>query len=413
MTPRLPSQERPTSGSAARFLAQFQARQLAKGHDLAPLFASLVPELPAVAPEPARMPQVPEKAPTARPDAASVPTTRVRLSEGEAVRTLTACLDAAPCRATARRIFRLLYALALYVARYRGLSELASVVVFHLPAELLYGYLEIGKSAFYDNLKQLTAAGLVSCEAHLGPLEGHARNVATGTLWAVSLAPERVLSGQRAPARLTREDWQREWRNLDQDRKAGRTAASLLGIVTPRENADEDGKTPSSPATAGQSIRRKRLQVPLKTLKDWAITPFSNLESDTETVRQGSGAALDVVWTLGDAAAKSSRDRAAMIDAQARTLAAAFGDSEGSLNFWRKLIWNITRGIEAGCDLSDDVGAVLVRVLRDVQHDLSLGGTTVRNVGRVVNRALSESGLLDLLRGYEHRRVGVRPRVAA
>ena len=126
------------------------------------------------------------------------------------------------------------------------------------------------------------------------------------------------------------------------------------------------------------------------------------------------GAVQDVVWNLGEGASVPRWERAHIVDRQARTLAAAFGDTEARLGFWRKLIWNVLRGIDAGCDLSDDVGAVLMTVLKDLQHDHLCGGTTLRNPADRANALLSRSQggqppLLDQLRCFEHLRVGSRP----
>jgi hypothetical protein len=129
----------------------------------------------------------------------------------------------------------------------------------------------------------------------------------------------------------------------------------------------------------------------------------------TLTVRPAPAQGLEVVWALGDAAEVRRHHRAGIVDRQARALAAAFGDGEEALGFWRKLIWNIVRGIDAGESLAEDVGALLARVLRDVQHDLSSGGTPPRKPAAMVNAALQREHLWDRLRAWEFRAVGARP----
>lgn len=379
-----------TTGSTSRFLSMI------------PTNLSGRPQEPQEAPAP--RPTLPVPRVTARTALPAVPVPRVLESEFDLVRSLTVCLDGAPCRATARRIFRVLFGLGLHVARAQGMSTAVSRVVFHLPAELVYSHLELGKSAFYDNLRYLTGVGLVACDAHMAPLKGHRRNVASGTLWAVSLAPERILGGQRAPVRLTADDWRHNWRDLQADVNAGRTVAALLGIekapAKPAEESVQDGAEPTSPESAGQSSRRKRLLTKWQTLKEWAINPFLNNPSDKETVREAPALGMDAVWGLG-AGSTPRRDRGELVDRQARRIAAAFGDGEGSLGFWRALIWNITRGQDSGEDVSEDVSVVLARVLRDVQHDLSIHGKLTVNPGKLVNVALSRGGLLDVLRGFK------------
>lgn len=397
--------------SAQKFLARYRASgRTATG----PLFEALERALssgtssPQEAEQPAA-PSLPLPAPALRQEvpnpARLVPsiTSRVQFEETPApvrlvqtgedvVRTLTACLDDAPCRESARRIFRALFMLGLEVARAEGHSASVTRAVFHLPAELLMAYLKLKKSAFYDNLRYLRTVGLVACEAHMGDLRGE--SVATGTLWAVSLQPERVLGRQAAPVRLVADDWGREWRNLNADVKTGRTVYNVLNLKT--RGVPESQEIPE-------------VEIGLEMLKSWAIHPALQVKTDTLTVRPAPARAREVVWALGDAANVRRHERAAIVDRQARTLAAAFGDGEGALGFWRKLIWNITRGIDAGVNLADDVGAVLARVLGDLQHDISMGGTPPRKPAAVVNAGLQRAGLLDQLRAWEGLTVGSRP----
>lgn len=318
----------------------------------------------------------------------------VRLTvTGEAVvQTLTACLDNAPCRESTRRIFRALFQVALEVARHQGHAASVTRAVYYLPAELLMAYLNLKKSSFYDNLLYLRKTGLVACEAHMGDLRG--KKVATGTLWAISLQPGRVLHGQAAPVRLLHDDWNREWRNLNRDVKEGRTVYNLLH---PRVEAEPDS----------QEIPKRGID--LETLQLWALQPFFQKECDTLTLRQPRTSVMEVVWTLGDAANTQKHQRAAIIDRQARTLAAAFGDDAHSLGFWRKLLWNITRGIDAGKSIANDVATVLVRVLGDIAHGCDTGGPPPRRPGAVVNAALTEAGLLEQLRTWDGLKVGSRP----
>ena len=364
----------------------------------APTVTPPAPALRQEVPNPARLvPSITSRAEFVEPS--TVPALRIVQTSEEAVRTLTACLDDAPCRESARRIFRALFEIGLEVARAQGHSASVTRAVFHLPAELLMAHLGLKKSAFYDNLRYLRTAGLVACDAHMGDLRG--KSVATGTLWAVSLQPERVLTKQAAPARIRREDWDRKWRDLNRDVRQGRTVYNLLNKPAPSAALDD----------AGESTTYKQL-VDIKDLREWAITPLSQLTTDTLTLRPDAAGAKNVVWALGDAANVKRHERAAIVDRQARALASAFGDGERSLGFWRKLIWNITRGIDAGVSLADDVGAVLARVLGDVQHDITAGGTPPKKPAAVVNAGLSRAGLLDQLRAWEFRAVGSRPAAA-
>lgn len=326
-------------------------------------------------------------------------------TRAELVETLTACLDAAPCRESARRIFRALFSVALDVARACGYPEHVTRAVFHLPAELLMVHVGLKKSAFYENLQYLRRVGLVACEAHMGDLRGE--SVATGTLWAVTLKPGRVLEKKADKVRLLKDDWGRQWRDLNADAKAGRTVYNLLH---PLNQEQPESQEPQEVPQASQP-RQKPASAPsisYEVVTEWAIKSALPSPSDNMTVRPAPSLAENVVWELADAHRESRPAyRAAIVDRQARALALAFGDGADSLGFWRKLVWNITRAADCGADFSDDVGAVLVRVLRDVKHDQTEGRTPPRRLAAVVNAALGE--LLGKLREYDFRRVGVRP----
>jgi hypothetical protein len=355
------------------------------------LFGGLSAEL-----QPAPAPIITRPAPalTVRPTEATPPPVirLAALSSADAVLSLTACLDAAPCRESARLIFRTMYAVALDFAAAQDHAASVTQAVLHLPAELVMDCVGLKKSSFYDNLLYLRSCGLIHCEAHMGDLRG--KSVATGTLWAVSLQPERVLLGKAAPARIRREDWGRKWRDLNADVKTGQTVYNMLHPRPAPTNT-----------VAGESRDPEREKTPLEALKAWAKKPLHSIGSDTLTVRQPSGPVLDVVWALGDAAAQPKHKRAQIVDRQARSLAAAFGDRE--LGFWRRLIWNLTRGIDAGTNLADDAGAILARILGDLKHDES----KPRNAAAVANAALDElRAHLDL---FKENPVGIRPTAAA
>ena len=159
------------------FLTRFLAGQRAKGQDQTPLFdmltglqaktaddvlvspqptgcARLVERRPASSRPKAHSPKAPPVKPQSYQQGAPS-AVRLVVSGEAAVQSLTACLDAAPCRQSARLIFRALYAVALDVARAQGHAANVSRSVFHLPAELLMNHVGLRKSAFYDNLQYL------------------------------------------------------------------------------------------------------------------------------------------------------------------------------------------------------------------------------------------------------------------
>ncbi len=321
---------------------------------------------------------------------------RMTVCPEEMVGMLTSCLDSAPCRESARVIYRALYRLALDAASQAGHAASTTRAVFHLVAELLMSYCGLKKSAFYENLGYLTTAGLVDCEAHMGNLRG--KSVATGTLWAVSLHPERVLSGQASPVRLLGDDWAYEWRNLNADVKCGRTAYNELH---PRPVGPE--------GIAGESTDRAERRMCFEDLQRWTKKPLVNIPNDNLTLRHFPEAGQNVVWELDHASKVQARDRASIIDRQARTLAAAFGDP--NLEFWRRFIWNLTRGIDAGTDMAAEAGTILARILSDLRTDIKNGGTPPKKPASVANKALAD--IQAALRVFQNNRVGVRPELAA
>lgn len=336
----------------------------------------------------ARVGRVPTVAPTPR-----LPRLVPVQSPESLTELLTACMADAPCRDSARAIYRVLHTLALEASRYQGhKTEHITRAVFHLPAELLMAHVGLKKSAFYDNLKYLHRLGLVASDAHMGKLRGEM--VATGTLWVVSLRPEAVLSGRANGARILHEDWQREWRNLDRDVKAGDTVYNAL-------------------KGAGESLNTIKGNIDLNTLIQWTLKPFKNINHDTVTVRPALGTVLDAIWSLGSLADLNRSQRADAVNNLARKLAQSMGDGERSMGWWRWLLWQVIRASDAGQNLAEQVSTVLATVLRDIQSDESVHGvSTVRKAGAVAIAALRRAGLYDLLRGVALTRVGVAPRPA-
>ena len=88
------------------------------------------------------------------------------------VESLTACMNDAECPATARRIFRVLFGLALESVRARGVPVRPDVAVFHLPVELLAAHIERDRATVWRNLKPLLASGVLAAD---GPLRHPAR----------------------------------------------------------------------------------------------------------------------------------------------------------------------------------------------------------------------------------------------
>lgn len=375
------------------------------------------------------------------------------------VETLTACMDSAECPDTARKIYRLLFELALHSVRVRGLPCKPTVAVFHLPLELLASHLEIDRTTVYRNIQPLLKAGVLACRDHYDDLKGH--TAVTGKIWAVSLDPERVLSGERGPVRLRHADLSFKWRDLTRDVEQGRTA--YAATRTPERMAQEKAerearaeqvaeararaearrqereqakargeKVPTGRAAATANAAQTRAEKPrpkrpkskvqqsregLKKVEkieliSWVLAPFQQPSDVTLTVARAFSDGLDAIFSLPSLAALPKADRNAAVEKMAHTLAATFEDSK-NFRFWAWLVWQVLRAQAQGQDYMDDVAHILARTLRDVQHDETMHNRAQIHPAALVVNALRNCGILDALRELKRHRVGGTPRPAA
>lgn len=375
------------------------------------------------------------------------------------VDSLTACMDSADCPATARHIFRVLFSLGLESVRARGIPVRPDVAVFHLPIELLAAHIERDRVTVWRNLKPLVAAGVLAAEDHCGTLRS--QTAITGKIWAISLCPERILSGDALPVKVTMGDLSFPWRDLDQDARKGRTAYAMTrteerqqaereqhkakreataaararaekrrlarveakanGEVVPHGRAaatlnaaqtrTEKAKGKSPPTAMQQSVKGLKT-IERKELEAWVLAPFSSQTSDvTLTVAPTALGALDAIFTLPTLTGLSRSQRGELVEKTARTLAAAFEDSE-NLRFWCWLIWQTLRAHDQGQDCTDDVTRLMARVLHDIRQDQQMGNRAQNRPAALVVNGLRNCGLLDALKQIAPTRVGKRPRAA-
>ncbi|CAM4213017.1 hypothetical protein [Deinococcus marmoris] len=375
------------------------------------------------------------------------------------VESLTACMDSADCPETARKIFRVLFSLGLESVRARGVPIRPDVAVFHLPLELLAAHIERDRVTVWRNLRPLIASGVLAAVDHYGTLRG--QTAVTGKVWAVSLCPERVLSGHASPVRVTMSDLRYPWRDLDRDTRQGRTVYALTrseerqqaekarrearreetvaararaeerltaraqakvdGEVVPRgrtaatinaaQTRAEKCRPACPPAPVQQSLKGLRT-VERGELEKWVLAAFSSQTLDvTLTVAPAFSDGLDAVFTLPTLAGLSRSRRGELVEKTARTLAASFEDSE-NLKFWCWLIWQTLRAHDQGQDWTDDVAHIMARVLHDIRQDQQMGNRAQNRPAALVVNGLRNCGLLDALRQIAPTRVGKRPRAA-
>lgn len=389
-----------------------------------------------------------------------MPLPPIRFEYRLSLESLTDCLNSADCPATARRVFRLLHELGLYSIHVRGLTQQPTVAVFHLPVELIASHLEIDRTTVWRNLQPLIKAGVLDARDHYDSLKG--QTAVTGKVWAVSVTPERVLSGQALPVKLRHADMVFPWRDLTADVERGRTAYAVTrtearqqaekarreaqadktaekralaqqraeeratakmrgekpatGRKAARENAAKTRAEKTAPTRLPRKLQQSReglKTVDRAELIQWVLAPFSTPSTDvTLTVARTLSSGLDAVFTLPTLSGLPKRDRGAAVEECARALASSFEDSQ-NLRFWAWLIWQLLRGADQGQDWTDDVAHVLARVLNDVKHDETMYARSVKKPATLVVKELRASGLLDALRQLAPTRVGARPKARA
>lgn len=226
-------------------------------------------------------------------------------------------------------------------------------IVLHLSAELIAAILRISENTLREWTAQLTKAGYLYARAHktTATLEGEQVTVVDGMLYAVRLAPGHE-------ARLRYEDYKKQYRNLDADRAAGRTAYNAIRNAERRAevyaeeqreaenlNAVLDGEknTEESLNLTGRIQEELREQ-----LRRWAVIP-GNITTENplnadpavfspEEVAERLNGVQDVIYLLPTLAAAHYSKRAALVGIMAATIARDLGD-EGSRRYFCKIIW--------------------------------------------------------------------------
>ncbi|MBB5297485.1 hypothetical protein [Deinococcus metallilatus] len=208
-----------------------------------------------------------------------------------------------------RRLLELLHGFGVDVVGVRGYAVVPSQVTLHQPQEVIARALRCCLKSVYNWTRHLEALGLVDARPHFTTSKGTTR--ADGTLYAVSLKP-----GHRA--HLTHADLSHEWRDLDADREAGRTAWKLLTGSDPREEAEW-----------------------YQVLRDWAVTPgsFTSHPLKSDPVN-GPETVQDVIYTLPLLAEAHPTKRAALVGMLGAALARRLDGGMTWRRLWCRLIWD-------------------------------------------------------------------------
>lgn len=280
---------------------------------------------------------------------------------------------------TAAVLYRALQATARRAGAARGYVESTTHVTLHCPLEVVALSLGKHRVTVWRAARRLEALGLVEARPHkTTALNG--RTVNDGTLWAVRLNPD-----EGSPARLTYEEMTHAWRDLDRDRRRGRTAFRLV-----QERRAERMQQSDKPPTG---------EVDLELLAAWAMPPQ---HTETPLLNDCCTSERRDLETVLDVQHVDKEDRAAMVDAGARALSGTLGD-RGGLMFYRWLLWQLLR-------LQDRTGAApwhaVYEGARRARADATEG--FARRPGALFVSRLKAGPWWDELR-RAHGRVGSRP----
>jgi len=254
---------------------------------------------------------------------------------------------------------RLLDELARHVFKTRGYRLTPGQIVFHISQELLAEALGVDVATVRRWTRQLEARAYCDSRPHFSDMTRNGETVAAvdGTLYAVRLVP-----GHRA--RLGYDDLAHQWRDLDADRKAGRTAWAMLKAVrAEKEKARQEGKKKlrgsTSPIERGAWVH---------VLKNWAVTPGTDedpLNNDPRNFPlEEAKTVQDVVYALPLVLDAHPTKRAALVGMLGAVLARQLRDQH-SRRWYCRLIWDAYHASVEGRQGLQQLAAQLARLDAD------------------------------------------------
>jgi hypothetical protein len=206
-----------------------------------------------------------------------------------------------------RRLLELLHQVAMSTVTARAYPVVPSQVTIHQPQKLIARALGCHLVTVWRWAQELVTAGLIAARGHYTSSKGSTR--IDGTLYAVSLQ-----TGHRA--HLTHDDLAHQWRDLDADRVAGRTAWK-----------------------ASQGSEQRQAEGWFQILKNWAVTPGAiNDDPLVPDHCRVPGTLRDAAYVLPLLASTHPSKRPGLVGMLASTIAHALRDQH-SRRFWCKVIW--------------------------------------------------------------------------
>jgi len=239
---------------------------------------------------------------------------------------------------------------ALVVALKKGYRKVCTITV-HTVMELVGYCLGIkSSSTLYSYLHELKNLGLIDFKGHVTTVsledangETFEANRCDGALLCIRL------DGYKK-AQLTRFDYQETPRDLRGDMRRGYTAYRLLKQFEESSSLEENKQD-------------------ITPLILWSLNPaslFSPLQADSS----GFADLLGGDYPTGILDLASSHDRNHDVDLTAHHLARCLGDV-GSLNFYRRLLWQLLRAKDRGWDFFGNVYHAVVRVMADKRESFA------------------------------------------
>jgi hypothetical protein len=242
-------------------------------------------------------------------------------------------------------------------------------MLVHQSAEMIAKALGICANTLREWTAQLTAVGFLYARAHYTTttLEGERVTAIDGMLYAVRLAPGHT-------ARLRYRDYKRQYRDLDADRAAGRTAHNAIANAERRieeaQNLEcvQDGEN----FIEGSRDSMNQMQAEMmEQLRRWAVIPGNvstqnPLKADPaiigpDEVERRLRGVQDVVFMLSTLLEAHKSKRAALVGMMGAALARDLNDAHSRL-YYCKVIWQAWQAEIEGRDGLQALAAELQRL---------------------------------------------------
>ncbi len=271
----------------------------------------------------------------------------------------------------ARTVYTALVAAAIESVRINGWSTATTSVVLHVPLEQVAKACGLSRQTVWRHIPALQELGVLDAKTHKGAFFGSTRN--TGTVWHVRLTP---LRGSRA--KLTRQDLQYKWRDLEGDYRRYRTSYRALQHT-------------ETPPDSG---------IDLKRILRWSLPPGTQKAPVNSVCNTTSRAPLEALLDLPTA---PRDDRNRMVDMAAQALAQALADHH-SVSWYQRLLWQLLRRFDTtGEDYSYQVYMMAQRAATDSREGFA------RRAGALLQSRLKQADWFGEMMAAPPTRVGIRP----